>query len=149
MNEITHLKKMWKPRAKRSAKTIADPVSLKGLEGSLSNDHWAFNVTYAFRDALDIRYDMRVINKRKTPLWTQGPLIGFKDGDLIHTRDKHRAVQVRFAQPMGWDRDKNCMYTGSVVFTEFNIQEGRPTEIAQHTCTQMEFLELLISGQMP
>jgi hypothetical protein len=107
--------------------------------GSLNNDHWSFNVGYAFREALDLIFMDRMRNKRKVNLWTQGALISFKEGDLIHSRCGQRSVQVKYATPMGWDEAKNDMYYGVVTYHE----RGKPE--SKHV-TQLDFLSMLING---
>ncbi|HIF9342099.1 TPA: hypothetical protein ACX6RU_002184 [Photobacterium damselae] len=110
--------------------------------GSLNNDHWAFNVGYQFREALDLIFMERVRNKQKVYRWSQGPIIAFKEGDLIRSKDNKRSVQVRFANPMGWDVDKNDMYYGSVTYLESNSLETK-------ILSQIDFLNLLITGKEP
>ncbi|WP_434145029.1 hypothetical protein [Photobacterium leiognathi] len=110
--------------------------------GFLNNDHWAFNVGYGFREALDFIFMERVRNKQKVYRWSQGPIIAFKEGDLIRSKDNKRSVQVRFANPMGWDADKNEMYYGSVTYFESNSLETK-------ILSQIDFLNLLITGKEP
>lgn len=110
--------------------------------GSLNNEHWAFNVGYGFREALDLKFMERVRNKNKVYRWSQGPIIAFKEGDLIRSKDNKRSVQVQFANPMGWDADKNDMYYGSVTYLESNSLETK-------ILSQIDFLNLLITGKEP
>ena len=95
--------------------------------GSLNNEHWVFDVGYAFREALDLIYMARKRNKCKVYLWTQGALISFKEGDLIQTRCGKRSVQVQYANPMGWDEATNDIYYGMVTYQEsiFKNEIGR------------------------
>jgi len=143
MQEIKHLESMWAAKVKRSASLIVPKVSL----GSLSNEGWAFNVPYAFRDALDIKYEQRMKDKKPYMIWTQGPLINFNEGDTFTARDNKSAMQVLYATGMGWDTATNKMYLGSVVLDEFEINERKYTKIKQRTCTQMELLEMLIGNR--
>ncbi len=122
-------------------------VTYDGKEGSLDNESWAFKVTYAFRDALDIKYEERKKDKKPYMVWTQGPLLRFKDGDLIHSKDGCRSVQVQFAQPMGWDSAKNEMYQGSIVYCDYVTRGNSMSKLNDHSCTQMQFLHLLIHGE--
>ena len=146
MNELNHLKSMWGPKVKRKADLIVPKVSYEDGQGSLNNDSWAFNVTYAFREALDIKYEERKKNNRLYKVWTQGPIISFKEGDILHSKDGKRSVQVRFAQQMGWDANKEQMYQGSVVYSTYDVSGDSLTKAREHTCTQMQFLQLLIYG---
>jgi hypothetical protein len=79
-------------------------------------------------------------------VWTQGPILSFKNGDSFTAKNESTALQVQFANPMGWDSAKNEMYPGSVVFKEFTVKDNKFTELNQHNCNQMEFLTVLISG---
>ncbi|MBL0354843.1 MAG: hypothetical protein IPP03_20185 [Dechloromonas sp.] len=73
--------------------------------------------------------------------------MSFKEGDLIQARDGRSAVQVRFANPMGWDPSKGEMYQGSVFYLEYEVSEGVYTKLQERTCTQMQFLQLVIFGK--
>lgn len=148
MNELEHLRSMWKPKVKRKTDLIISQVTHSGLEGSLNNSSWVFSVGYAFRGALDIKYEQRKKDKKAYMVWTQGPLLSFKEGDLIHSQNKLRALQVRIAKPISWDIEKKEMYQGYLVFDEFKFNNGAVFETKQYTCSQMQFLEILIHGIM-
>ena len=143
MKELDHLRSMWGPNIQRSTVLIVPFVTYDNSENSLNNDSWAFKVPYAFRDALDIRYDERKKDKKPYMVWTQGPCLRFKEGDLIHSRNGDRALQIQFASSMGWDVSNNEMYQGSVDYVEY---DSSYTKLGQRVCSQMEFLELLIRG---
>lgn len=121
----------------------------EAMTGSLNNEHWEFNVSYAFRDALDLRYIERIRDKKKVNLWTQGALLSFKEGDLITSRCKSKTLQVKLANPMGWDADNNEMYYGSVTFKFYGAEGGGFNCIYEKNVTQLEFLEMLIKGSLP
>ncbi|WP_415846650.1 hypothetical protein [Vibrio aerogenes] len=118
----------------------------KTKSGYLNNEHWAFKVSYAFREALDLRCIERVRKKQKVNLWSQGPLIAFKEGDLLLSRCESKAIQVKYANPMGWDTPKNEMYYGSVIFKIYTINNGSFDFITEGNATQLEFLEMMING---
>ncbi len=130
----------------RIKKLIIPSVSYDGMNGSLNNSHWFFNIGYGFREALDIEYSQRMENKKPVFVWTQGGVIGFKEGDLISSRDGRSAVQVRFANPMGWDEKNESVYEGSVTYDEYSISAGKYTKESEKNCTQMQFLQLMIGG---
>jgi len=134
---------------RRSVDLIVPEVTYNGMDGSLNNDHWAFKVPYAFREALDIKYEQRVKNKAPYQVWTQGPLLSFKDGDSLESTDGKQCFQVAYARPMGWDASKEEMYQGNVVFDEFDIIEEKYIKVKRSTCTQMQFLVMLITGSAP
>lgn len=145
MSELEQLRAMWSAKFIRTEDLIVNLTYDDG-EGSLNNENWTFNVPYAFRDALDIKYEQRM--KKLVPYWTwtQGPLINFKQGDLINSKDGLRAVQVESASQMEWRSSSEEMFQGSVVFSEYSVTNGRYLKLRQQTCTQMQFLELLIHG---
>lgn len=144
---IEHLEEIWSGRTNRSTQLIVPHVSYSQNKGSLNNDHWAYNVTYAFREALDIKYEKRTKNKTPYMVWTQGPILNFKEGDFIHSRMGFPSVQVKFANIMGWDPEKGEMYLGSVTFDEYETQSGKFIKVAQRNLNQIEFLTLLIDGK--
>ncbi len=156
MREIELIEKMTlNKRVKRSERLIT-PIMLD----SLKTECWAFPLSYGFRDALDIRFTekvttiKKVINgeevkvQKKHMLWTQGRVIAFKDGDFIINSVRDAAVQVEFAQPMGWDNLKDIMYNGSVIFKLYNIQSGKYFLSGKHECDQLAFLAFLITGEL-
>lgn len=147
MSALEHLRSMWAAKIKRKTVLIVPKVTYDGLNGFLNNDSWAFKVTYAFRDALDIKYEERKKNNNPYMVWTQGPILSFKIGDIFHSKDGNRAVQVRFANQMGWDPAKNEMYQGSVIYSEYAVTGNSFSKLKEHSCTQMEFLQLLIHGE--
>jgi len=147
MNEFNLLKSMWGPKIRRKTELIVPQVTYENAVGSLNNESWSFRVPYAFREALDIKYEERKKNKKPYMVWTQGPILSFKEGDLIHSKDGKRSVQVMFANQMGWDTGKDEMYQGNVVYTEYEASGGKLSKIGEHTCTQMQFLQLMIVGE--
>lgn len=146
MTELEHLKSMWSTKTKRSTKLIIPQVTYKNSVGSLNNDNWFFRVPYAFREALDIKFEERKKDKKSYMVWTQGPIISFKEGDILHSKDKSQTIQIRFANQMGWDTSKEEMYQGSVVYSEYTTSNNTLIKQAEHSCTQMQFLQLLING---
>lgn len=121
MKETSLLKDMWSPKVKRRTELIVPEVTYSNNVGSLNNESWFFDVPYSFRSALDIKYEQRMKLKKPYMVWTQGPILGFKQGDFIHSRCATRAVMVHDAQIMGWDVDKNEMFEGVVVYKEFFV----------------------------
>jgi hypothetical protein len=146
MKELNLLESMWGPKVRRKTKLIVPLVTYENNRGSLNNKNWAYNVSYAFRDALDIKYELRVQNKISSMEWTQGPILSFKQGDVFHSKAGDKMIQVRFANQMGWDANNNKMYQGSVVFSEFLHNGNLFNKSIDRTVTQMQFLQLLISG---
>ncbi len=80
-------------------------------------------------------------------VWTQGPLLRFKEGDVLHSRDGRRVVQVLSAKQMEWDAAEEKMYQGIVIYLEYAMSGNSLTKLKEHAGTQMQFLQLLINGQ--
>ena len=148
ISEYHLLKSMWKEKVRRSTDLIVPFITYEGMKGSLNNLHWFFDVGYHFRDALNIKYEERKKNKKPYMVWTQGPVISFKDGDLINSKDNTIALQVTYASPMGWDESAGVMYQGNVTYKEYAIKDKAYELIRNKTCNQMEFLKILITGKM-
>jgi hypothetical protein len=158
LQELIHLRTLWTQRAKseidgksetkikRSTTLIVPKVTYQGTQGSLNNDHWFFCVPYAFRDALDIKYEQRMLNKDPYMVWTQGPILRFKEGDTLIAKEGGRVVQVEFANRMGWDSEANTMYEGVVTYSEFYRSDTDTKKVKSVSCSQMNFLELLVLG---
>lgn len=145
--EILHLEKLRSADTDRSTHLIVGDISRVNGEGVFDgNEHWAFDVGYAFRSALDITYDQRQKKNVKYMVWTQGPLLRFDVGDLIHSKDGFRAVAVTYAMPMGWDVKADSMYEGIVSYDTFDMTGEGPTKLSSATTTQVGFLRLLICG---
>lgn len=149
MELIEHLKSMWAAKIKRKVPTMPQVKYDSELNvGTLDNKGWYFRVPYAFREALDIKFEERKKDKKGYMVWTQGPILSFKDGDTFTAQNEKSALQVKFANPMGWDPEKQEMYQGSIVFEQFSVDGNKYTSISQHSCNQMEFLEILITGEI-
>jgi hypothetical protein len=135
-------------KVSRAIKLIVPEVTYypKEMAGSLNNDHWAYDVSYAFRDALDIKFEQRMKNKKPYMVWTQGPLINFTKGDWIHSKCGQKSLQVQFSSGMGWDPTILQMYNGIVNFDRFNKKDGSWIKTSSESLDQMEFLEMLIMG---
>lgn len=148
---LKYLKSMWpidgKTKIKRELAALPSVYYNSVLnQGTLNNENWYFSVPYAFRDALDIKYEQRVKDKKAYMVWTQGPILKFKMGDNFPAKNNNVTLQVQFGDQMGWDRDKNEMYLGSVVFDLFELVNKKHIHKQRYQCNQMEFLELLING---
>lgn len=149
--ELKHLKTMW-PSAEK-AKIKREVASLPTVyynsvlnQGTLNNSNWYFSVSYAFRDALDIKFEERKKDKKGYMVWTQGPILKFKMGDNFVAKNSNITVQVQYGIQMGWDNDSNEMYLGSVVFDVYKLESKKYSYYQRYQCNQMEFLQLLITG---
>lgn len=149
ISEIELLKSLWEKNPNRltKSKTLIVPGISKTQTGwSLNNEHWAYNVGYCFREALGIRLEERKIKGKPTMEWLQAPIIKFKNGDTFIQHDKSHALQVRFANPMGWEPITSTMNLGSIAYTKFKIVDGYYLKMEDKNVTQLEFLEFLING---
>ncbi len=141
------LHKMWRERVSRTSLLITSSVRYSNeiMNGELDNDHWAYHVPYAFREALDLSFDQRIktVDKKSVPywLWTQGPIINFKEGDLLKARNGDNDLQVVSSNRMGWDPAIKEMYQGFVTYRRSSDLE------TLHTITQMEFLAVMVFGE--
>lgn len=147
MNELELLESMWAENVKRKTDLIVPKITFEGQIGYLNNGSWVFDVSYPFRKALDLKYEQRKKNKIPYMIWTQGPFLCFKEGDLIHSRDGAKALQVLSAESVAWEPSMQKMYQGQVVYNEYAISDKIFTNLNEHTCTQMQFLQLLIYGK--
>ena len=64
MEELEYLKSLWSRKIKRKTKLIVPEVKYQNLKGSLNNENWKFKVPYAFREALDIKFEQRMKDKK-------------------------------------------------------------------------------------
>jgi DNA helicase-2/ATP-dependent DNA helicase PcrA len=145
--ELEHLKSMWSSKIRRKQKLIV-PVSRFNDESEfLSGEDWFFNVHFAFRSALDINYIERKKDKKSYMVWIQGPILKFKEGDMLHSSDGTTILQVKNANPMGWDSSLGSMYEGTVLFEVYENINNKIRKLKSYTCTQMVFLEILITGE--
>lgn len=148
MKELEQLETLWKHKIRRTTELIISLPEFNNMANSLNNDHWKYIVPYSFLDALDIKYEQRMKNKKPYMVWTQGPILRFKDGDFITSRSKENAVQILSANPMGWDTEKEEMYQGVVSYDVYSIlNNGKYKKTRSNMCNQMQFLELLIYGK--
>ncbi|MGH1371156.1 MAG: hypothetical protein ACRBBW_03915 [Cellvibrionaceae bacterium] len=162
MLSLDDLEGMWASTVRRSRELLVPNVCHEAR--SLHNEHWAFDVGYAFRDALDIRLtdstrtviDSATGIKRKVVerVWTQGVIINFREGDALYSRDGMWVLQVMdMSAPMGWDPQLQTMYKGAVRVTAFRRSGGSVPEMYEDLGVarypQMHFLKILINGFSP
>jgi hypothetical protein len=139
---IKTLKAMWQPTIRRGTDLIIAIDTAHGKR-TIATGHWPYDVQFAFLEALDIRFETRVKNGKPFPVWTQGPCISFKEGDTLRRRDGTAMVQVRLAQPMGWNAAADAMYEGIVSYDHFEREDGAFVLKERIGGTQMEFLATL------
>src|SRR4051812_20610025 len=86
----------------RGTELLIDPAT-----GSDSN--WFMHVPRCFCDALDIKLTSRVVDGRKSNVWTQGSEYSFKPGDTLYDTPqmnqtwgeaiKHISVSLQIMEP--------------------------------------------------
>lgn len=142
------LSSMWKKNRRREKNLITSWASARhGKTGGLGNEHWAFSVGYHFREALDMKFQELQKNLKKYYDWTQGPIINFKEGDSIPSKDGGILISVDYAMPMGWDTETESMYQGIVTFRCFEKGKNeRWQACCTYTMSQMDFLRILVEG---
>jgi hypothetical protein len=140
------LKSLWKHPIRRSTELIVPDITYDLNKGSLNNESWYFKVPYAFRDHLDIKYEQRIKDKMAHMVWTQGPILNFRLGDVFHSADGNYSLQVESASPMEWDSDLEEMIPGYVMFKKYTVEGSKHFLKETVNLNQMEFLDLLING---
>ena len=68
-------------------------------EGPMPED-WLFSMGRHFNDALDIRYQKRVTNKKERMVWTQGSAFNFPVGYTVDSTDGCIRIQVLKSRPV-------------------------------------------------
>lgn len=112
----------------------------------MNNEHWDYQVSYAFRDSLDISYSERVKNKKPYFIWTQGPFICFNEGDTFYSDKGLRPIQVQSSMPMQWDDQKSIMILGEVVYAFFEDVSFAALDFPSIKVNQMTFLGVLMGN---
>lgn len=146
MKEIHLIRSLFGPQTKRSLDLIVSSVDSNGPSSKFDNEHWYYSVPFAFRDALDIRLSQRIKAGKPTQTWSQGPYISFSEGDVLTSKDGSTCLQVIQASPVSWDATKGSANEGLVTYKKFAVADSRYEEIAVTTCSQIEFLTLLMLG---
>lgn len=102
---------------------------------------WRFAVPDAFRDALDIKWTERVVNKTRIEHWTQGRLYTFNEGDVIYDtvkaykdwklalEDIGFCVQVKRAVPSSVVVKKTFNFVGAVQVREDGSEAPNADEL--------------------
>ncbi|MDK2595237.1 hypothetical protein [Pseudoalteromonas obscura] len=139
----------WKPRAIAGKNLICAPIKDGKGNQILTTSHWAYHVKYGHREALKIEYLERMENKKAVMRWVQGLFLSFKQGDLFESNSGETSIQVTYAMEMGWDTDTDSMYEGIVTFDFYTVSaKAKWLKGSSFSLTQMEFLELLITGKV-
>jgi hypothetical protein len=140
-------------RENRLTDLLKDP-SAETAEG------WYMCVPSCFNDALDIKQTDRVVNKKKTLVWTQGSSFNFNTGDTIYdTPDAYKVgseglktigvcVQIKTGSSAGPTEGGTGRFGGSMTFTILTPNKNRTTivERGEHSMSQDDFVRFLISG---
>ena len=145
------LKRLSALSPKKRLTDLLKPAEAPYAEG------WFMCVGKCFNDPLDIR----LTERDKLPVWTQGAALSFREGDTFYdTRDAYQewakamksislCVQVKQAMPAGSiDADGGKRSPGSVTIDIFKPNEGRTKLVSygHYTMSQDSFVHFLISG---
>lgn len=123
-------------------------------------DGWYMCVPPCFNDALDIKQTDRIVDKKKTLVWTQGSSFNFKEGDSIYdTPNAYNVwsealkfiglcIKVRAGLSAGSSEGNASRSAGLVAFTVLTPNQDRTglVEREEHSMSQDEFVRLLICG---
>ncbi len=166
---IKHFYGLWNQnadtsKAQRTSELIVGTI-LKTSSTSFKFIHdWAFDAKYAFRDGLGLKYETRTSSALKPYLltserdtlrkghsftmWTQGPILYFKQGDSFNSRlDDSLSIQVQYSDTMGWDPSQSKVHEGLVNFNVYRRSDSGSTHLeSKRVCTQYEFLNILVNG---
>lgn len=131
---------------RRSKVLIVGSSSYDDAEGGFQNEHWAYKVPFAFRDALDIQLSKLQKTEHKQThyycAWTQGCLLNFSSGDFFQAVGDTPCLQVAFAKPVVLNTVNGVMDDGEVTYELFE-KRGLGEFF---TVSQFEFLRVLIYG---
>lgn len=150
LRHLTTDSSLWKTRLTELLKPAKDTYA----EG------WFMCVGKCFDAPLDIRLVERIVDGKKSRIWTQGSTFSFHEGDTLYdTRDAYQewakamksislCVQVTQAIPAGIDAGGSKRYPGSVTIEIFKPNEGRTKLVSygHYTMSQDSFVHFLISG---
>ncbi|MFV0449819.1 MAG: hypothetical protein ACK5MF_15405 [Vibrio sp.] len=150
MNELTVLRNIGKARKENNHNTFKRVKTLiipPEATDRLDAEHWHFVVKRGFRDAFDILKTTKIQNGKIVESWTQGPIIRFKEGDILHSKCGQFCVQVKFYNDMGWDLALNDLDEGTIVYKIYSKEaDEKFVYVEEKTTTQYGFLNVIING---
>jgi hypothetical protein len=141
----------------RKTELLRDPGAVS------ENADWAFIVPTCFNDALDIKKTIRIKNKKKHEIWTQGSTFFFKTGDIFYNKrdaytdwpkaisDGLYAIQVisgKSSVPGKNGKNQKDRDKGEVTYTVYHgcKKDNVLKKEGVHTTKQDDFIKILISG---
>jgi hypothetical protein len=113
-------------------------------EPNSETDSWAYKLTPAFNEALDIKMTDRVNDGGKGKVWTQGANFNFKAGDVVHSINETIALQVTASSSA--TQSEELSLEGNVRYDIFEINGGKYIKNGEAECSQVEFVRKLIGG---
>lgn len=138
-----------------SLRSLSSKRSLVLLrEHSVGDPEWSYWVPPCFNAALDIKLTARMIEGKQVSVWTQGGLLAFSAGDVLHLQssgghvDSLECVQVVSATP-DYFADDSGFLPGNVEFDVIVRPDLRSPyrTIRRDSLSQLDFLKLLIWGK--
>lgn len=142
MWQIEHLQSLHNARPRRSDHLIVGTIGRDFLDAST----WVYRPVFAFCAALDIALLERRVGGEPFLRWTQGGMLSFSAGDIIHRRDAGGCVQVFQAAPITRAGESGRVDPGYVAFRVYAIGESGYHQTRQGSGTQLDFLRVLIGG---
>ena len=161
-------KSLWTPENEKSR--VSHGTQLIGLVLKRNNEfvlktpvHWDFDISYHFRDALGLSFEVRSRGPLKSYLliddndplkkpnsfqmWTQSPIINFSKGDTFSSNNQNLLIQVQSSSTIGWDSSINDIYEGNVTFKVYDSTTTPPKLEEYRECNQYDFLQMLVTGK--
>mgnify|MGYP007004377561 CR=1 FL=1 len=125
-------------------------------EHSCADPEWSYWVPPSFNSALDIKLTARIIEGKQVTVWTQGGLLAFSGGDVLHLQsnggcsDSLECVQVVSSTP-DYYADDTGFISGRVEFDVFVRPDTQSPyrAVRRDSLSQLDFVKLLIWGKYP
>ena len=142
MWQIEHLQSLHGARSRRSDHLIVGAIGRAFLDAPT----WVYRPAFAFCAALDIALLERRVSGEAFLRWTQGGMLAFSAGDILHRRDGSGCIQVIKAAPIARAGESGRVDLGRVAFQIYALRDARYHPAEQGSGTQLDFLRVLIGG---
>jgi hypothetical protein len=150
-------------------KNLRKTEFLRDPDATIENYNWAFIVPKCFNDALDIKKTLRIKDKIKQEIWTQGSTFFFNTGDILYSKKEAYinwykaiseglyAIQVtsgrtsipgKKGKKEGNKKEEKDRDKGEVTFTVYQgcKKENILKKEGVYTTTQDDFIKILVNG---
>lgn len=112
-----------------------------GLRECSWSEGWAFNVPDSMAKRLDIQYGERVVNKRKTALWTQGTNFDFSNC-TFHGKDEHKNIVLQVVEWFSLNKENSA----NCVVSVYSVKNNALSFERKESMGAVELLKTLILG---